>query len=170
MQGIIDQRRSLMTGHIIQINISRGGVPKRPIAEGVITPLGLEGDQCAHPEIHGGLRQALLLIAAEVVDELIGRGYPLYYGALGENLTTRGLDRRQLRIGQTLRAGGALLEISKIRAPCASIDVYGPTIKQEIYDPKVKAGDPTSPRWGMSGFYASVIEPGLVRTNDPIIV
>ena len=159
-----------MTGHIIQINISRGGVPKRPIAEGVITPLGLEGDQCAHPEIHGGLRQALLLIAAEVVDELIGRGYPLYYGALGENLTTRGLDRRQLRIGQTLRAGGALLEISKIRAPCASIDVYGPTIKQEIYDPKVKAGDPTSPRWGMSGFYASVIEPGLVRTNDPIIV
>jgi MOSC domain-containing protein YiiM len=145
-------------------------MPKRPIAEGVITPLGLEGDQCAHPEIHGGPRQALLLIAAEVVDELIGRGYPLYYGALGENLTTRGLDRRQLRIGQTLRAGGALLEITKIRAPCATLDVYGPTLKQEIYDAKVKAGDPTSPRWGMSGFYASVIEPGLVRTNDPIVV
>jgi MOSC domain-containing protein YiiM len=159
-----------MTGHIIQINISRGGIPKRPIPEGVITPLGLEGDQCAHPEIHGGPRQALLLIAAEVVDELIARGYPLYYGALGENLTTRGLDRRQLRIGQTLRAGSALIEITKIRAPCATLDVYGPTLKLEIYDPKVKAGDPTSPRWGMSGFYASVIEPGLVRTNDPIVV
>lgn len=159
-----------MTGQIIQINISRGGVPKRPIAEAVITPLGLEGDLCAHPEIHGGPRQAILLIAAETVDELIARGYPLYYGALGENLTTRGLDRRQLRIGQTLRAGGALLEITKVRGPCSALDVYGPTVKLEIYDPKIKAGDHTSPRWGMSGFYASVIEPGPVRTNDTIRV
>jgi MOSC domain-containing protein YiiM len=159
-----------MTGHIVQINISRGGVPKRPIPDGIITPLGLEGDSCAHPEIHGGTRQAVLLIAAETVDELIARGYPLYYGALGENLTTRGLDRRQLRIGQTLRVGGALLQITKVRAPCSTLDALGPTIKQEIYDTKVKAGDHTSPRWGMSGFYASVIEPGPVRTNDTIQV
>ncbi len=159
-----------MTGQIIQINISRGGIPKRPIPGGVITPLGLEGDSWAHPEIHGGPRQAVLLIAAEVVDELIARGYPLYYGALGENLTTRGLDRRQLRLGQRLRAGLALLEITKLRGPCSTLDIYGPTIKQEIYDRQVKAGDPTSPRWGMSGFYASVIEPGPVRVNDIIAV
>src|SRR3981081_522996 len=138
-----------MTGHIVQINISRGGVPKRRIPQGVITPLGLEGALCAHPQIHGGPRQAVRLTAAETVDELIARGYPLYYGALGENLTTRGLDRRQLRIGQTLRAGGAWLAITKIRAPCSTLDVYGPTVKQEIYDAKVKAGDQTSPRWGM---------------------
>ena len=159
-----------MTGHIVQINVSRGGLPKRPIPEGVITPLGLEGDLVAHPEIHGGPRQALLLIAAETVDELIARGYPLYYGALGENLTTRGLDYRQLRIGQTLRAGGAVLQITKVRAPCSALDVYGPTVKQHIYDSKVKAGDPTSPRWGMSGFYASVVEPGPVCANDVIVL
>ena len=157
-----------MTGHIIHIGISRGGLPKWSIPEGLITPLGIEGDLCAHPQIHGGPRQALLLIAAEAVDELIARGYPVGYGALGENLTTRGLDRRQLRPGQRLRAGGALLEITKVRAPCSSLDVYGPTIKQELYDSRVKAGDPASPRWGMSGFYASVIEPGTVRVDDII--
>ncbi len=159
-----------MTGRIVQINISRGGVPKRPIPEGVITPLGIEGDAWAHPEIHGGPKQAILLIAAEAIDELIAGGYPLYYGALGENLTTRGLDRTQLRIGQTLRAGTALLEITKLRAPCSTLDVYGPAIQQEIYDKKVKAGDHTSPRWGKGGFYARVIEPGRVREGDAIVV
>ena len=159
-----------MSGKIIQINISRGGIPKRPIPEAVITPLGLEGDSWNHPEIHGGPRQAVLLIAAETIEQLTARGYPLYPGALGENLTTRGLDRTQLRLGQRLRVGAVLLELTKVRVPCATLDVYGPTIKQEIYDKKVKAGDPTSPRWGMSGFYASVIEPGPVRVNDIIMV
>jgi len=156
--------------HILQINISRGGVPKRAITEAVITPLGLDGDSWAHSHIHGGPKQAVLLITAESIDELIARGYPLYPGALGENLTTRGLDRRQLRIGQRLRAGAALVELTKVRVPCDTLDVYGPTIKQEIYDKRVKAGDAESPRWGLSGFYASVIEPGVVRVNDIITV
>jgi MOSC domain-containing protein YiiM len=159
-----------MTGHIVQINISRGGLPKRPIPEAAITPLGIEGDCCAHPAIHGGPDQAVLLLAAEVVEDLIARGYPLYFGALGENLTTRGLDRRQLRIGQRLRAGGAILEISKIRAPCCSLDVYGAMLQREIYDKRVTAGDSGSPRWGMSGFYTRVIEPGPVITNGIIVV
>jgi len=159
-----------MTGRIVQINTSRGGIPKRPVPEVLITPLGLEGDSWNHPEIHGGPRQAVLVIAAESIDELIARGYPLYYGALGENLTTRGLDRAQLRFGQRIRAGQALLELTKMRAPCATLDVYGGAIKQEIYDKRVKAGDHASPRWGLSGFYASVIEPGLVRVNDIITV
>jgi MOSC domain-containing protein YiiM len=157
-------------GVIVQINVSLGGIPKRPIAAGMITPLGLEGDACAHPQIHGGPRQAVLLIAAETVDELKARGYPVFYGALGENLTTRGLDRRQLRIGQQLRAGAAVLEITKVRGPCAALDVYGPAVKEEIYDRQVKAGDATSARWGMSGFYARVIEPGPVHPDDAVVI
>lgn len=155
---------------IIQVNVSLGGIPKRPIAAGMITPLGLAGDACAHPQIHGGPRQAVLLIDSETIDELKALGYPVFYGALGENLTTRGLDRRQLRIGQQLRAGAAVLEITKVRSPCSTLDVYGPAIKQEIYDPRVKAGDSTSPRWGMSGFYTRVIAPGPVHPGDPVAI
>lgn len=157
-------------GVIVQINVSPGGIPKRPIAAGMITPLGLAGDSCAHPQIHGGPRQAVLLIAAETIDELKALGYPVFYGALGENLTTRGLDRRQLRIGHQLRAGVAVLEITKVRGPCAALDIYGPAIKQEIYDSRVMAGDATSPRWGMSGFYARVIQPGPVHPDDAVVI
>src|SRR6266498_3852682 len=86
-----------MQGTIVQINISRGGVPKRAVREAEVTPLGLVGDEHAHPAFHGGPRKAVLLVAAEVVDELAGRGFPVFYGALGENLTTSGMDVRRLR-------------------------------------------------------------------------
>ena len=111
----------------------------------------------------------MLLICSEVITELSDAGYPIFPGALGENLTTRDLDHRQLRIGQRYRIGGdVLIELTKIRVPCQTLNVYGPGIQQAIYDKQVKAGDPASPRWGMSGFYARVLTVGEIRLNDPI--
>jgi MOSC domain-containing protein YiiM len=156
--------------HIVQINISNGGVPKRPIAEGHATPLGIEGDCHAHPEIHGGPKKALLWICEEAIEELKALGYPLYPGALGENLTTRGVDRRGLRIGQRWRAGGVVMELTKVREPCSSIQLYGLDIGTAVYDQSVKSGDWSSPRWGLSGFYASVIQPGPLRTGDSLVL
>jgi MOSC domain-containing protein YiiM len=153
---------------IVQINVSKGGVPKLPIAEAVVTRLGIEGDDHAHPEVHGGPRQALLWICEEAIEELKTLGYPLYAGALGENLTSRGVDRRALRIGQRWRAGGVVMELTKIRTPCQTIQVYGPDIGPAIYDQKVNSGDWTSPRWGLSGFYASVVQPGRIRAGDSL--
>jgi MOSC domain-containing protein YiiM len=155
-------------GSIQQINSSSGGLPKRALLAGFISTLGLDGDGHAHPTIHGGPRKAILLIASEIVDGLAARGYPVFYGALGENLTTRDIDIRALRIGDRLRAGAAVLEITQPRGPCKALDVYGPSIKDEIYDLRVKLLDAMSPRWGMSGLYASVIEPGEVQTGDAI--
>ncbi len=157
-----------MQGTIVQVNISPGGLPKRAIAEGFITPLGIEGDLHAHPAIHGGPQKAILLASSEVIESLRERGYPLFHGALGENLTTRGLDVHSLRVGDRLKAGGAVLEITRPRGPCTALDIYGEMLKYEIYDPRVKALDHTSPHWGMSGLYASVIEPGPVRPDDII--
>ena len=157
-----------MTGSIVQINISPGGVPKRPVAEAEVTPEGIRGDSWANPQIHGGPNQAILLIASEGLDELIALGYPLFPGALGENLTTLGLDRREMRIGQRYRSGDVMLEIAKMRAPCTSLDVYGPSIKQAVYDARVKAGDASSPRWGLAGFYARVLRSGFLRPKDII--
>ena len=150
-----------MTGTILQIGVSRSGIPKRPVPEAVLTPLGIEGDAHAHPEIHGGPLQAVLLITAESIAELAVRGFAVYADALGENLTTQGIDQRY-------RIGAAVIELTKVRGPCATLDVYGPEIKGAIYDAQVNAGDITSPRWALSGFYATVIQPGLIRANDII--
>jgi MOSC domain-containing protein YiiM len=92
----------------------------------------------------------------------------VYYGALGENLTTRGIPIHDLRIGDRLQVGEVVLEITQPRGPCSALHIYGERIKEEIYDPRVKARDPSSPRWGMSGFYARVLSPGQVHTSDTI--
>jgi MOSC domain-containing protein YiiM len=159
-----------MQGVIVQVSISLGGLPKRAVSGGLVTPLGIEGDLHAHPGIHGGPRKAILLVASEVIDDLTARGYPLFPGALGENLTTRGIAIRDIRIGDRLRAGGATIEITEPRGPCTALDIYGKSLKDEISDERVRALDHTSPRWGMSGFYASVVAPGPVRPDDIIAV
>ena len=41
-------------------------------------------------------------------------------------------------------------------------------IQKAVYDAQVKAGDPSSPRWALAGFYASVVQTGIVRRGDPI--
>jgi MOSC domain-containing protein YiiM len=136
-----------------------------------LTPLGLEGDDHAHPQVHGGPQKAILLIANEGIEHLKGLGYPVYPGALGENITTVGLDFRQLRLGQRFRVGQTFIELSRMRVPCSTLNVYndaGRCIQHAIYDELVKAGDPSSPRWGLSGFYARVVEPGIIRQNDII--
>jgi MOSC domain-containing protein YiiM len=157
-----------MPGTIIQVNVSAGGLPKRPVAQARIGRAGLEGDAQAHPEIHGGPRKAVLLIAAEVVDGLVARGYPVFYGALGENLTTRGLNVRELKTGDRLRAGGTTLEISRARKPCGQLDIYGDSLKADLYDAEAEAGNSVSPRWGWGGFYLSVVEEGVVAPGDII--
>jgi len=155
-------------GTILHINISPGGVPKRSIPEAIVTAEGIRGDSWAHPAIHGGPRQAILIVTSEGLDELIAQGFPLYPGALGENLTTQGLDRRQMRVGQRYRVGQIFLEITKLRGPCSTLDVYGPGIQRAVYDAQVKAGDASSPHWGLGGFYAQVLKPGVIRPHDII--
>ena len=132
--------------------------------------MGLEGDGHAHPNIHGGPERALLLITAEGVEELAARGFQITYGSLGENLTTRGIGRREWRAGQRWTIGAeVVIQITKRRGPCKSLNVF-PGIQAAIFDELAQAGDPSSPYWGLSGFYASIIRPGVIRPGDEIIL
>lgn len=156
------------------MNVSAGGIPKLPIAEAYLAVTGLAGDSWAHPKFHGGPKQAVLLITAEGLEELRDQGYAVHPGALGENFTTQGIDRRRIQLGAQLRVGATLIEITKMRVPCATLDRFNkpaiPKIQEALFDRQVKAGDTSSRRWGLGGFYARVIEPGLVKTSDPITV
>jgi len=135
---------------ILQISVSPGGVPKTPIARAEVGPLGIVGDGHRF-RLHGGREKALLILASEVIDTLRAEGWPVFYGALGENLTTEGLDYRNWRAGQRFRIGEVLLELTTPREPCRTLNPYGSGIQKRLLE-----------SWGESGFYAAVLVGGIL--------
>jgi MOSC domain-containing protein YiiM len=161
---------AIQKGLIVQVSTSPGGMPNRAVLEGDLTTEGFVGDGWNNPKHHGGPMQAVLLLGLEVIEELKQSGFPVFPGAMGENLTTQGIRYADLRAGQRVQAGEALLELTKIRTPCFKLDVYGDGIQKQVYDAAVNRGDPASPCWARSGFYARVLQPGKVRAQDIITV
>lgn len=160
-----------MQPHIVQINTSSGGVPKKPIPKGIVTTRRVLGDDWNDKEFHGWPDQALCLFSIELIEELKKEGYPLFPGAMGENFTTSGLDFRKVRIGQRYRAGKDVeFRITKIRKPCQTITVYGATLPKATYDLEVKAGNVNTFKWGRSGYYAEVLREGEAFPGDPLIL
>jgi MOSC domain-containing protein YiiM len=109
------------------------------------------------------------MIAVETIEALQRDGYPVFNGALGENLTTRGIDYREIRYGDRFRIGtGVVLEVTKRRAPCRTLTVYGADIGKALFDKEANAHDASSVKWGQAGFYCKVIAEGVVRPGDTI--
>jgi MOSC domain-containing protein YiiM len=123
---------------------------------------GLDGDTVCDRKHHGGDDQAVYAYAREDLDwwqDELGR--PLPAGLFGENLTVRGLDLYQTRVGERWRVGDTLLlEAACPRIPCV---VFAERIGE--------------PHWikrfterGASGAYLRVLEPGPVCGGDRIVV
>jgi MOSC domain-containing protein YiiM len=146
----------MRAGSVVQLNISKGGVPKLPIQTAPVSRLGIEGDKHVY-RLHGGPLKALMLMAAEVIDELASEGFSVYYGALGENLTVRGLPYQGWRPRQQYRVGTVLIELTVPRQPCSKLRPYGPGIEKRILRSS-----------GESGFYAAVLEEGVIQPGDTI--
>lgn len=159
-------------GILKQISRSLGGLPKRAVAgPAMLSEVSVEGDAWRNTVLHGGPKKAVLMASAEYIDDLAARGFPVYYGAIGENLTVSGLDPRMWRAGQRYRIGpDAVIELTTLRSPCRNLDVYGPAIKSELYDAQCEAGDIGSPNWARGGFYARVVRPGVIRAGDAVVL
>jgi MOSC domain-containing protein YiiM len=148
-------------GVLVQVSVSGGGVPKRAVAQARLAFSGVEGDRQADRRYHGGPNQAVCLFDAEKLEELAAESYAVRPGSLGENLTTRGLDYRAVRIGDVYRIGDeATIQVTKPRVPCTTIQVYGEPIIKRLWGPTVP--------WGESGFYGRVLSEGLVRPGDVV--
>ena len=109
-------------GRIVQVNVSRGGVPKWPVPGAWVGRLGVEGDAQGHPDVHGGPHRAVALFAIEAIRRVAAEGHPIGPGTAGENLTTEGVELATLEPGTRLTfASGLELEIASPDNPCDTI-------------------------------------------------
>lgn len=150
-----------MTGLIYQINVSPGGVPKRPILQAAITRNGVSGDRQRDTEHHGGPQRAVCLYPLEHILALQAEGHPIYPGAIGENITVAGIDWEQLRPGARLRLGADVeLVITGFAAPCTNIaGAFRDGYMNRVSEKK-------NP--GRSRVYARVAHEGEIRPGDPV--
>ena len=137
------------------------GIFKEPVDGPVVVgPLNLAGDQQADLTVHGGEQKAIYGYPAEHY-EYWRRELPdiaFSWGKFGENLTTVGLLEDTLYVGDHLRLGSAVLRVTQPRMPC-----YKLALKFER-DDMIKRFLLS----GRSGFYFSVIEPGIVSAGSEV--
>jgi MOSC domain-containing protein YiiM len=105
---------------------------------------GLEG--CAHANPP---RREVLLASKEHLDAV-----GVEPGAIRENITVEGVDVQQWPLGQRVRVGDALLEITMVCDPCQRMDQLRPGLRAEID--------------GRRGMLAHVVEGGEIALGDEV--
>lgn len=147
-------------GWVNWLNISDGGVPKRPIFAAHVNELGLEGDK-HRARMHGGPTAALCLYAQEVIDRLQKEGHSIAPGSIGENLTVGGIDWSAIVPGTRLRIGSTEIEITRYTTPCQNI--AGSFIDGDFS----RVLSTTHP--GDSRAYARIVTTGQIQVGDDVI-
>ena len=161
MSSVVAVHRS--AGH----TFSKAGEAAVTLLEG----LGVEGDahagvtvkhrsRVAADPTQPNLRQVHLL-HAELLEEL-----DVPAGALGENLTTRGVDLLSLSTGTLLHLGdAAVVELTGLRNPCHQIDDFRHGLLKRVVGLR---GDGSVER--RAGVMGVVRTGGVVRPGDQIVV
>jgi len=142
----------------------------------LVAGLGVEGDVHAGVTVkhrsrvprdptQPNLRQ-VHLIHAELFEELAARGFHLTPGAMGENITTRGLDLLGLPAGARLRLGAdAIVEVTGLRNPCPQLEELGKGLMQACLG-RGPNGEPMR----KAGVMGVVIAGGEILPGDAITI
>jgi MOSC domain-containing protein YiiM len=152
-----------VSGRIVQISVSNGGLPKTAVSAARITEDGVEGDRQRDREHHGGPERAVCLYSMERIRDLQGEGHAIVPGAVGENVTVEGIDwDAVLPNARILLGEDVALEVTRYTSPCMNIKTAFRGGEYSRISQKRHAG------W--SRVYASVLVPGIVRAGDPVRV
>lgn len=122
--------------------------------------LNIDGDGQADLSVHGGIDKAVYAFPSEhyaYFQTELGQA-PWEPGQFGENLTTEGILETSLRIGDRLRIGDALFEVSQPRSPCYKFAIkMGTAEALAVFINSAR-----------TGFYLRVLTEGLIRAGDAI--
>jgi MOSC domain-containing protein YiiM len=149
------------TGHIFQISISGGGVPKSAQQRASIDSEGVAGDKHRDLIHHGGEKRAVCVYSLERILALQGEGHPIYPGSAGENITIAGVDWDAVTPGSRIHLGDAVvLEVTQYTEPCNNI-------RGSFIDDNMNRIHQNK-HAGWSRVYARVLQAGEVKVGDKV--
>ena len=165
-------------GSVVAVNCSATHTMSKPPVDAITLRVnhGVEGDAHAgttdqhlyHRSLdpdRPNLRQ-VHLIHAELHDDLAAQGMPVTPGAMGENVTTRGVDLLNLPRGTRLHLGAeAVIEVTGLRNPCKQLNA----LHDELLAAMISRRDDGSVL-PLTGVMSIVVTGGTVRTGDAIRV
>jgi MOSC domain-containing protein YiiM len=148
-------------GRVHSLNVSGGGVPKRPVPEVHVTREGLRGDVQGDLRYHGGPERAVSLFSLDVIERLRAEGHAISPGSAGENLTIAGLEWALVLPGTRLEfEGGVVLEVASYCVPCGKI-------RASFADGRIhRINQEDHP--GESRVYARVVVEGALRKDETV--
>jgi MOSC domain-containing protein YiiM len=165
-----------MNGTVVAVSRSRrhSFSKDRQLAIRLVVGLGVEGDAHAGATVRHRSRVAknpaqpnlrqVHLIGQELLDELTTNGFHLWPGAIGENITTTGLDLLQMPVGARLALGeSAVVEVTGLRNPCRQLDTFQPGLMAAVLSRDEHGG-----LLLRAGVMAVVVVGGTVCLGDPI--
>lgn len=138
-------------------------IDKRPLrGPWRIGKTGLENDAQADRKHHGGAEKALHHYAfdhyAEWREEIGAAPALDAPGAFGENLSTSGWTEETVCLGDVIRFGGALLQVSQGRQPCFKLN-----LRFGLRDMALRLQES-----GRTGWYYRVLEEGVAKEGDAL--
>jgi len=155
---------SVQTGRVAPLGpeeVPSGIVKTARTGAVAVGPLGLDGDEQADLEVHGGPEKAVYAYAAAHFPDWAARFPHLAFagGAMGENLTIAGLQEKDICVGDVHAIGTALLQVCQPRQPCFKFNL--------LHDDLVSSAMIKS---FQSGWYYRVLAPGALGAGDPVIL
>ena len=138
------------------------GICKKPVSGQVtLKALGFDGDGVADTRNHGGPDKAICVYSLDHYpfwEKTLGIKVPA--AAFGENLSVSNLKEDDVCIGDIFLLGTAAVQISQPRQPCKTLAArYG---RNDLVKLVVNSG--------YSGFYFRVIQEGVVKKGNPLIL
>jgi MOSC domain-containing protein YiiM len=162
---LLGSLRSVQVGRVAPLGPDRvpSGFVKAPIQGRVeVGLLGLTGDEQADLSVHGGPDKAVY--ACSLGNYAAWKAaFPQYQallvpGGLGENLTIDGIAEVDVCMGDQVRIGTAVLQVSQPRQPCFKFALRF----NDVAMPRAMV------RNGMTGWYYRVLQPGVLGAGDEV--
>jgi len=142
---------------------SRSAIDKRAVRDAVEVGInGIVGDEQGDLRVHGGpdkaIEIALLAVYAAWQADIGAQPVLAQPGAFGENLSTTGISEADICVGDRLRAGSVVLEVSQLRQPCWKLN--------DRFNTRDMAR--RVQHTGRTGWYYRVLEGGTLRAGDTL--